>query len=53
MGQWGQCHHIPGMTGHCLVTLGGGHTHTVFDRWFELRSVVRVSYGGVYVILSS
>ena len=20
MGHWGQCHHIPGMTGHCLVT---------------------------------
>ena len=113
MGHWGQCHHIPGMTGHCLVTLGGGphthcirplvriaqrgsglvrwrlrhpqqlgpqwgialpnctakathlrmpghclvtlgggHTHTVFDRWFELRSAVRVSYGGVHVILS-
>ena len=30
MGQWGQCHHIPGMAGHCLATLGGGpHTHRV------------------------
>ena len=27
MGHWGQCPHIPGMVGHCLVTLGG-HTHT-------------------------
>ena len=27
MGRWGQCPHIPGMAGNCLVTLGG-HTHT-------------------------
>ena len=28
MGHWGQCPHIPGMAGHCLVTLlGGTHTH--------------------------
>jgi hypothetical protein len=27
MGHWGQCPHIPGMAGNCLVTLGG-HTHT-------------------------
>jgi len=47
---WGQCHHIPGMAGHCLATFGGPHTHlhnhirccrcTVLDRWFELCSAV-------------
>ena len=37
MGQWGQCHHIPGMAGHCLVTLGGGaHTHCI-------RPLVRIA----------
>ena len=37
MGHWGQCHHIPGMAGHCLATLGGGpHTH-------RIRPLVRIA----------
>ena len=36
MGHWGQCHHIPGMAGHCLATFGGPHTHRV-------RPLVRIA----------
>jgi hypothetical protein len=64
MGHWGQCHHIPGMAGHCLVTLGG-RTHTSTTTFgvglpmHRIRPLVRiaqrrlrVSNGGVHVILS-
>ena len=44
MGHWGQYHHIPGMAGHCLVTLGGGaHTHCI-------RPLVRIAQRGSGVV---
>ena len=63
MGHWGNYPHTPGMAGHCLVTLGG-HTHTSTTTFgvahtcrhcirCELRSAVRVPYGGVHIIFSS
>ena len=53
MGHGGNATTSQGWQGTAWSPWVGSHTHTVFDRWFELRSVVRVSYGGVYVILSS
>ena len=43
MGHWGQCHHIPGMAGHCLATFGGPHTHRV-------RPLVRIAQRGSGVV---